>query len=107
VGTSFQNGNLALQPFVAASVWDEFASNAKSTFTPTGQGFALDVDSSRIGVFGQFGAGVAGKLLNTGWLGYVRADYRTGDNITGWDVTGGIRYEFSFAAPSAAPIVTK
>jgi hypothetical protein len=112
VGTSFQNGNLALQPFVAASVWDEFASNTKSTFTPTGSGFAgsgfsLDVDSSRVGVFGQFGAGVAGRLVNTGWLGYVRADYRTGDNITGWDVTGGIRYEFSFAAPSAAPIVTK
>ena len=109
VGTSFQNGNLALQPFVAASVWDEFASNTKSTFTPNNQpqAFSLDVDLSRIGVFGQFGAGVAGKLLNTGWLGYVRADYRTGDNITGWDVTGGIRYEFSFAAPSAAPIVTK
>jgi hypothetical protein len=107
VGTSFQNGNLALQPFITASVWDEFASNAKSTFTPTGGGFALDVDSSRVGVFGQFGVGVAGKLLNTGWLGYVRGDYRTGDNITGWDVTGGIRYEFSFAAPSAAPIITK
>jgi hypothetical protein len=107
VGTSFQNGSLALQPFVAASVWDEFASNTTSTFTPTGQGFSIDVDSSRVGVFGQFGAGVAGQLLNTGWLGYVRADYRTGDNITGWDVTGGIRYEFSFAAPSAAPIVTK
>ena len=64
--------------------------------------------ASRVGTFGQFGAGVSGQILNTGWLGYARADYRTGDNITGWDLTGGIRYQFSFAAPTvAAPILTK
>lgn len=105
VGTTFQTGGLGWQPFVTASVWDEFAPNAISTFTPTGMGFALDTSTTRVGTFGQFGVGTAAQLLNTGWLGYVRADYRTGDNIQGWDLTGGIRYQFTFGAPP--PLVTK
>ena len=106
VGTIVQNGGLAWQPFVAASVWDEFAPDATSTFTPTVGGFALNTTTSRVGVFEQFGLGTAVQVLNTGWLGYVRADYRTGENIQGWDLTGGIRYQFAVGAPPA-PLVTK
>ena len=51
VGTIVQNGGLAWQPFVAASVWDEFAPDATSTFTPTVGGFALNTTTSRVGVF--------------------------------------------------------
>jgi hypothetical protein len=61
---------------------------------------------TRVGTFGQFGLGTAAQLANTGWLGFVRADYRTGDDIHGWDVTGGIRYQFAWDT-GRAPLVTK
>ncbi len=33
--------------------------------------------------------------MNTGWLGFVRVDYRNGDNIDGWTGNAGIRYQFT------------
>jgi Autotransporter beta-domain len=107
VGTTLQGNGVAWQPFVAASVWDEFAQNAVSTYTPTANNtFAISTSTSRVGVFGQFGAGFAAQVLNTGWLGYLRADYRTGENIQGWDLTGGLRYQFALGEP-VLPLVTK
>ncbi len=38
-------------------------------------------------------------LPNTGWLSYVRADYRTGDRIDGWTMNGGIRYQLNPGHP--------
>ena len=111
VGTSFTTGNLGLQPFVAASVWDEFLGDTTSSFVcncqlanllPTG----VNISSTRVGTFGQFGLGTTAQVLNTGWLGFVRADYRTGENIQGWDVTGGIRYQFAIGSPTP-PLVAK
>jgi outer membrane autotransporter protein len=111
VGTSFNAGDIGLQPFVAASVWDEFAGDTASSFVcncqlaggvPTG----VNISSTRVGTFGQFGLGTAAQILNTGWLGFVRADYRTGENIQGWDLTGGIRYQFAIFSPPP-PLVTK
>jgi opacity protein-like surface antigen len=47
--------------------------------------------------------GVAAQLANTGWLGYLRGDYRRGDNIEGWTANAGLRYQFaSDPAPSVA-----
>jgi Autotransporter beta-domain len=112
VGTSVTTGNIVFQPFVSASVWNEFASDTTSTFStiqcPCGHGVpvSLDVSTTRIGTFGQFGLGTAAQILNTGWLGFVRADYRTGENIQGWDLTGGIRYQFAIFTPPP-PLVTK
>lgn len=111
VGTSVQAGNIGLQPFVAASVWNEFASNATSsgTFlcpcTAPPSPVTLNISDTRVGTFGQFGVGTAAQILNTGWLGFVRADYRTGENIQGWDLTGGIRYQFLW--DNRAPLITK
>jgi hypothetical protein len=107
-GTTVQSSTIVWQPFVAASVWDEFNRRSSNTFVCTGCTFSLNTDTTRIGTFGQFGLGTAAQILNTGWLGYVRADYKTGDNIRGWDVTGGIRYQFPVGdAPAAAPLITK
>ena len=33
--------------------------------------------------------------MNTGWLGFVRVDYRNGDSIDGWTGNAGIRYQFT------------
>ncbi|MEZ5853463.1 MAG: hypothetical protein R3D67_01465 [Hyphomicrobiaceae bacterium] len=38
--------------------------------------------------------GIAGVVLNSGWLGYVRGDYRFGDNIEALSVNAGLRYQF-------------
>jgi outer membrane autotransporter protein len=107
VGTAFQSGNLLLQPFFSASIWDEFAGRATSSFNcPAACNFSLNLDTSRVGTFGQFGLGVAGQIANTGWLGYVRADYRTGENIEGWGFSGGLRYQFALDAP-LSKLITK
>jgi len=48
-----------------------------------------------VGTYGQFALGTAAVFGNSGWLGYGRVDYRTGENIEGWSVTGGLRYQFT------------
>jgi opacity protein-like surface antigen len=104
VGTTFQSGNLLLQPFFTASVFHEFEGNVVTNFTTNfaslGFGGVLpeiqaQLTTSRIGTYEQFSLGIAGLLQNTGWLGYARVDYRTGDNIEGVSVNGGLRYQFT------------
>jgi outer membrane autotransporter protein len=108
VGTSVQAGNVGLQPFVAASVWNEFAPNATSggTFACSCGPTAFNISDTRVGTFGQFGIGTAAQILNTGWLGFIRADYRTGEFIQGWDLAGGIRYQFLWDLPRL-PLIAK
>jgi len=130
VGTNVTAGNFALQPFVTASVFHEFGDDVTASLTTnlaslTAAGVLpapfteanATLSSSRVGTYGQFALGVAGQLLDTGWLGYVRADYRIGDNIEGFSVNGGLRYQFTpeqiavvskgifKAPPAAAPVV--
>jgi outer membrane autotransporter protein len=105
LGTTFQSPTISWQPFVSASVWDEFAAPNTTTFACTvGEACPLSLSTvtSRIGVFGQLGIGTSAEIVNTGVLGYLRADYRAGDNIRGWDITGGIRYQFPVGTPSSA-----
>jgi opacity protein-like surface antigen len=112
VGTSYTSGNFLIQPFASASVFHEFADPVRSTYTTclncTFLGFTdtFATSSSRIGTYGQFSLGLAGQLLNTGWVGFLRGDYRTGDRVEGWTANGGIRYNFVPAAV-AAPLITK
>ena len=100
VGTTVTSGNVVLQPFASASVLHEFqggvTSSLLSNFSATGGGsdVSATVSTSALGTYGQFGAGVAAQVVNTGWVGYLRGDYRTGDNIEGWSVSGGLRYQF-------------
>lgn len=99
-------GNLALQPFATASVLHEFAKDVTTQYTSCiaalvggacgGAGeFRATLTTDRIGTYGQFGVGVAGQLINTGWLGYIRGDFRTGEKIEGWSLNGGVRYQFT------------
>ena len=112
-GTTIVSGNIIWQPFAIASVYHEFEGSVTSSFNgdaafigtgiPSATG---NISSSTVGTYGQFGIGVAGQVANTGLLGYVRADYRTGDNIEGYSVNGGIRYQF-MPEMIAAPMYTK
>jgi opacity protein-like surface antigen len=125
LGKNIALDGILLQPFVTASVINEFGGPIQTDITtglgavgsaifgsgPIASGLGL-LDSSarlrtgRIGTYGQFSGGVAAQVPNTGWLGYVRGDYRTGDRVDGWGISGGLRYQFN-PETAARPLITK
>jgi opacity protein-like surface antigen len=120
VGKTIETPNVIWQPFGSVSVFHEFAGNVVSNFASnnavlTGGPFAGPIQynqqtsTSRVGTYGQYSLGLAGQIVNTGWLGFVRVDYRNGENIDGWTGNAGIRYQFTpemIAAvmPTKAPV---
>ena len=112
VGTTIETPKVIYQPFFSASVFHEFAGDVVSNFAfcPTcavvntvPAGYAQQSLTSRVGTYGQYSIGLAAQIVNTGWLGFVRADYRAGPNIDGYTGNVGLRYQFSpdaFAAPA-------
>jgi opacity protein-like surface antigen len=123
VGTNVTSGSLALQPFATVSVLHEFAGDVITRYTTcfgaspfyggTGQCGSLGPETNatlatnRVGTYGQYALGIAGQIVDTGWLGYVRGDYRYGDRIDGWSVNGGVRYQFTPDAVPAPALVGK
>ena len=117
VGTTVTSGNMIWQPFASAGVFHEFrgavTSSLTSNFSALGAAFAplptlsSTVATSGLGTYGQFGLGVMAQLVNTAWMGYLRGDYRTGDNIEGWSVNGGLRYQLVPDPAAGAPFVAK
>jgi len=96
-GTSIMAGDWGIQPFVAGSIWHEFAEQTNAEFIANGgtaNAFTVPLGVSRVGTFFQGGVGVAAQLLNTGFVGYIRGDARAGENITGYSIVGGARYTF-------------
>lgn len=111
VGTSVSTPYAVVQPFVTGSLFHEFAGNVNTNITtsfasactsglPFG-GLACGIPelrgnltTDRVGTYGQISAGFAAQVLNTGWLGYARGDYRFGENIDGWTLNAGLRYQF-------------
>jgi opacity protein-like surface antigen len=114
-GTTIASGNMIWQPFVTLSVYREFQGNITSSFDGLGvtqftgiAGLPAGlVSTSNIGTYGQIGVGVSGQIVNTGWLGYVRGDYRAGDNIEGYSVNAGLRYQFTPDMLSPKPMYAK
>ncbi len=125
-GTTISSGYMIWQPFASASVFHEFAGNVTSTAAslPNGAFATVGVcplcvvtpitltganSTTRVGTYGQYSLGLAAQVANTGWLGFVRVDYRNGNNIEGWTGNGGLRYQFTpetIAAvmPTKAPV---
>jgi opacity protein-like surface antigen len=101
-GKAIATPNVIWQPFASASVFHEFAGDVRSNYTSL-NGVVLGLPftynqattTSRVGTYGQYSLGVAAQVVNTGWLGFVRVDYRNGDNIDGWTGNAGIRYQFT------------
>jgi outer membrane autotransporter protein len=102
-GTTAQYGNVVYQPFVALSVWHEFDSNATANYTAIGLAAPSTATNNvpNIGTYGQYSLGVSGQVVNTGWLGFARVDYRSGNRLEGWSETGGIRYQYT---PGSGPM---
>jgi outer membrane autotransporter protein len=106
-GTSMMLGHVVLQPFASASVFHEFqgdvaASLASELIVPT---LSSTVSVTGPRTYGQFGLGAAAQVLDSSWVGFLRADYRTGDHIEGWSVNGGVRYQF--VSGPRQPIIAK
>jgi opacity protein-like surface antigen len=104
VGKTIETPNIIWQPFASASVFHEFAGNVISNYTSLPNGsfngglpapFVQTTATSRVGTYGQYSLGIAGQIVNTGWLGFARIDYRNGNNIDGWTGNAGIRYQFT------------
>jgi opacity protein-like surface antigen len=114
-GTTIVTDRIIWQPFATASVYHEFEGDVTSTYTNANDpflgafvgalpgAFSANLTTDRVGTYGQFALGVAGQLVGTGWLGYIRGDYRTGDRIEGYSLNGGLRYQFSPDPPALAP----
>jgi hypothetical protein len=95
-GTTVQlTDKLFAAPFVQAILWREFADPtiATTTLVPSGQRFA--VQTERVGTFGQVGAGLQLRLLESPFSGFVRADMRFGDKIDGLAINAGLRGNFT------------
>ena len=116
VGTTVATPNVIWQPFASASVFHEFAGVVTTNYAslPNGafltggpfgaltpQTFTQQTNTSRVGTYGQYSLGLAAQVVNTGWLGFVRVDYRNGNNIDGYTGNAGLRYQFSPEAIAA------
>ena len=102
VGTTILTPTMAWQPFATFSVFHEFADDVRTSIStgpaPLSGGGPIAIDAvastERLGTYGHVGLGLAGVVLNSGWLGYVRGDYRFGDNIEALSFNAGLRYQF-------------
>ena len=119
VGTSFDYGNMILQPFASVNVYHDFSGDWSANYSSCPQcifvvrrwtGFpaqlTASINGTGVGTYGTYSLGVAGQIKNTGWLGYLRVDYTNGSNLEGWTGSGGIRYQFTPEAPRPA-LITK
>ena len=121
-GTTLVSGNMIWQPFAIGSIYHEFENSVNSSFDSApfnntiavvAPGFGAiprltgNVSSTTLGTYGQIGVGVSAQIVNTGWLGYIRGDYRNGDSIQGYSANGGIRYQFTPELIAAAPRYAK
>jgi opacity protein-like surface antigen len=111
VGKVFETPSVIWQPFASASVFHEFAGDVASNYVSLngqfpvgGPAFTYNQQTltSRVGTYGQYSLGLAAQVVNTGWLGFVRVDYRNGENIDGWTGNAGIRYQFTPETMAAA-----
>jgi opacity protein-like surface antigen len=103
LGTSLPlaGGQIVAYPFLTASVFHEFEGNVTASLPSSGTIPAFGIQfqgngtltAGGVGTYGQFGAGSAFQFADTGWLAFARADYRTGDNIQGYSVSAGLRYQ--------------
>jgi opacity protein-like surface antigen len=116
VGTTVTLGNVVWQPFVSASVFHEFEGGATSSLTSNFSAISTPlptlsstVSTSSLGTYGQFGLGIAMQTIDTRWVSYLRTDYRTGENVEGWSVNGGLRYQFvpDLAIRGSEPLIAK
>lgn len=100
VGQNITVGKVLYQPFGSYSIFHEFNGNVTVRSTANngngfnGDGLVLTTTSSGgLGTYHQFALGTAAVLPNNVTM-YVRGDYKIGDNVDGWGLSGGVRVPF-------------
>jgi outer membrane autotransporter protein len=98
-GATIANGDYVWQPFASVSLLHEYAENVRarseiSGFSISLDGSGLNMSTSRVGTYAQYGIGSGLVLGDSGWLGYGRVDYKTGENIEGVNVNFGLRKQW-------------
>ncbi len=108
VGVNIQTPEVLWQPFVVASVFHEFGGDSTATAVadkslqtrPMTPGTVLvqsntQVGVTRVGTYGHVGVGIAAVPVDSGWAGFARFDYREGEDIRGYSLSIGGRYQFA------------
>jgi hypothetical protein len=112
-GFTTKIGSTVVSPFVVGTVFHEFAGDVTSASRGGGsattpcipplcpvQGIntfrdqLLNTSTSRVGTFGQVGLGAAAAFADPRWSAFARGDYRVGDNVEGYSINGGVRFQW-------------
>jgi len=93
LGTEFVENNIRVEPSITALVYEVFSQSG--TGTPFFGGLATvtglrDIANTR----GEVQASINFFNLATGWSGFLRADYRVGNDFVGAGGRAGIRYQW-------------
>jgi len=86
-----------LNPFVSASVYNEFGDDAEAVFD---NGTIYDMQMSNVGTFEQVSAGLniigtaAAGSTEPNYIGTIRLDALFGDRLEGWSATAQARLQF-------------
>jgi hypothetical protein len=95
----------ALQPFITATIYNDFAPDAHSRFTypnPSGGTVSQIVDTQNLGTYGEISVGTGYlKVLDNGFFGpakqlsaSIRGDLRFGERVFAGGVTAQMRLQF-------------
>ena len=83
----------AVQPFITGAVWHEFEGDTVARFSDP-SGLFDQINTTRVGTFGQVGVGMSAQLVPVGFTAFIRGDFRFGDKLNGQVGTAGLRYSF-------------
>ncbi len=73
-----------MQPFASVSVFREFAGDVTANYLSARAAIVgiepatlvAQTATTRVGTYGQPSLGLAGQVIDTGWVGFVHGDYR-------------------------------
>ncbi len=90
LGTSLDRNGTAVEPYIEASVWDEFDGDYSASFFSNGAGFNPSFDSD--GVYGEVALGASFANAGNGWSGFARGAVEFGsDSALGLTGNLGVR----------------
>lgn len=97
-----EDGTTALNQFVTATYYNDFAADPRSTFTPTAGGEVRSITTENLGAYAEISAGLNYvKILEVGnglnakqFSASVRGDLRRSDQLDSWGITAQMRLQF-------------
>ncbi len=88
VGTTYMGNGFKWEPSLTASVWHRFTGENFATISSGGANLDL-VDANQTKTYGEIGGALNMFHLGSVWSGFIKGDYRFGDNYSGGSVKGG------------------